>query len=204
GDYSQAIDLSRRVLAFDPDNVHTRSNLIRFLCQSGLFDEAKEEAKRLRELKPSHAEGWVKIAEAMAVLGNDAGVLLAAEHARQSSPPPAPGPAAFVGARAVVAASRQGGHEEAHRYWEQALRHQPNFEFARANLEDLRRPVTERHAPWPFSLAHWLPEKFVTELLTLVQAGGKRLSDEELRQRLSQFLQRHPQPDPVTPAPFTP
>src|SRR6266567_4534497 len=57
GNYAQAIDLSRRVLAFDPDNVHTRANLIRFLCQSGQFDQAKEEARRLRELKPAHVEG---------------------------------------------------------------------------------------------------------------------------------------------------
>jgi tetratricopeptide (TPR) repeat protein len=201
GDYAQAIELSRRVLAFDPDNIHTRSNLIRFLCQIGQFDEAKEEAKRLRELKPAHGEGWVKVVEAMAILGNDAGVLRAAEHARQS-PPASPGSAALCEHLAAVAAYRQGRHDEAHRYWEQALRHQPNFEPARANLEDLRRPVTERHAPWPFSMAHWLPEKFITELMTLVQVGGPRLSNEEVRQRMAVFLERHPEAERVTPALF--
>src|SRR5205823_3656508 len=106
-------------------------------------------------LTPAHADGWVKVAEALAALGNDAGVLRAAAEAGKCSPAPAGRSAAFLEHLAAVAAYRQGRPDEARRRWEQALRHQPNFDDARDNLADLRRPVAQRHGPWPFAFSRW-------------------------------------------------
>ncbi len=46
GQLPEAIETSQRVLAFDPENVHALSNLIRLLCQSGRVSEAQAYADR--------------------------------------------------------------------------------------------------------------------------------------------------------------
>jgi tetratricopeptide (TPR) repeat protein len=200
GNLAGATESSRQVLAFEPDNIYARANLARYLCLNGRFAEAKEAAAPLRHVTPPYPELWVKVAEAMATLGNDAGMLRAAQEGLKSAADLPSRSAALLEHLAGVAESHLGHEEQARRHWQQALRYQPTFEVARDNLEDLRHPVGERHGAWAFTLEHWVPKVFGDRLIELFEVGKRRLSDEEIRERARQLLAEHPEAEKVVPA----
>jgi tetratricopeptide (TPR) repeat protein len=192
GDYSRAVETTRRVLAFEPDNVHALGNLTRYLYLDGRAVEAEETASRLRTLTPIHSDDWAKIAEALSSLGDDAGVEETARRARDSDLAPAGPRAALVEHLAAVAAYRQGREADARLHWKTALRHQPGFPLAQDNLDDLRQPAEQRHAAWPFDIAHWLPRKLHDQLrkrLTNVSASKR---DTVLQKEVRDFLRSRP------------
>jgi tetratricopeptide (TPR) repeat protein len=189
GDYPAAVASAQRVLAVAPDNVHALANLTRFLVLAGRSDEAAEAAGRLRAARPTGPDGWVKVAEALGYLGDDEGVLAAAAGAKAHKPSPTGVSAALLYHLAGVAAYRQGREAEARKHWRQALKQQPGFDTARDNLEDLKRPVGERHAAWPFSLPGWLPESVLRRLADRVK--GKK-GEDRLRAEARRFLEERP------------
>ncbi len=165
GQMEQAIATAHRTLESDPENVHALSNLTRFLYISGRTDEAKACAAQLKAAPPKGFDVWTKKAEAFSYLGDDQAVLdvlqefeLAADTQRQRASP-------YLLHFAAVANFRLGHEEEARRRWKKALRLQPGFALANANLDDLRKPVGERHAPWPFPFNHWVAKKLRNELI---------------------------------------
>src|SRR5437588_11846996 len=113
------------------------------------------------------------MAEALSFLGDDAGVLAAYAGAQKMRPKPRGGTAAFLEHLAGVAAYRQGREAEARRHWQAALRHQPSFEGIQENLDDLRKPVGQRHAAWPFHLRYWLTEAVLRQLVTCIGATAR-------------------------------
>lgn len=193
GNLDQAIATAKRVLAFDPDNFHALSNLTRLFCMRGRLDEAREYAERLKAVESNSTDVWMKKAEALSYLGDDRGVLEAFHGAEQAGylEPPLANPLLYH--LAAVATMRLGSEDEARRYWQQALKLWPGFQPARDNVEDLRKPVGERHAPWAFSLSYWVPDKTMHDLVAQTEPATGRGNEEALTKAMRRFLQRHPE-----------
>jgi tetratricopeptide (TPR) repeat protein len=193
GRLAQAIDLEQRLLTFDPDNVHALANLVRFLSVSGKGEDARGYAERLKKLKPLSKDHAAKQAEALAWLGDDAGVLAVFEQGRSLAGAEGPEDDATLYHLAAVAAYRLGREEEAHGYWHSALGAVPHFELARGNLEDLQRPVGERNAPWSYPFNYYVPRKLIEGLLAQVAPARGKDRDEAVEREAQQYLQAHPE-----------
>ena len=109
----QAIDLEQRLLAFEPDNLFALANLVRFLCVSGKVEEARQHAQRLKTMKAPAKDLAVKQAEALAWLGDDAGVLAVFEYAKHLDMGDGPRDDAVLHHLAAVAVYRQGHEDKA-------------------------------------------------------------------------------------------
>lgn len=191
-DRDQAIATEQRVLAIDPDNYHALANLIHYLCVSGRVDEARQYTQRLKAAEaPAAADIWLKKAEAFSYLGEDQAVLDAfsgAERARHLEPPLVD---PLLYHLAAVAAMRLGYDDQARHYWQQALRLAPGLELAQANLADLRQPVGQRHAPWPFSFPNWITQQTLLGLARQVESAARR-GEEAAVQAARRYLDQHP------------
>src|SRR5262249_57892058 len=107
--------------------------------------EARAQAERVKALPADRRDAGTKKAEALSYLGDDEGVLAAfraAERARSGTWIAEDGLLIHL---AAVAAQRLGRADEARRLWNEALKAAPGLALPRANLDDLRRPVGERH-----------------------------------------------------------
>jgi tetratricopeptide (TPR) repeat protein len=178
GRYPEAADACRRALAIDPDNFHALSNLTRCLCLGGQMEEAREVAQRLKAVTSTAGDVWVKKAEALSYLGDDGGVLDAWRGSTAAGQTGSPLHAGLLLHLAAVAFCRQGKEDEARRLWQEAVKHSPGLEAPAENLEDLRRPVGQRHAPWPFALRYWLPAA------ALIHAPGDLVGSHRIRSTL--------------------
>lgn len=188
GRSDEAITLATRVLELDPTNMHALSNLTRYLLLDGQQEEAAAMAERLRATPVAASDGFVKQAEAFSFLGDDEAVLRtfdAARKARLLDP-------AYTGELlchlAGAAALRLGREAEAKRRWRQALKLAPGYPLAQDNLDDLAQPVGERHGPWPFDFASWVPNAVIRAMVAEVGVKPSARTAERLRQ----FLATHP------------
>lgn len=183
-----AIATAQRVLAFEPANVHALANLVYFHCRIGQPDRAHEYAVRLRQSDQPAADKWLKVAEALSFLGDDEGVLATFERAQQD-PAPRGAEMALLYHLAAVAELRQGREHAALRLWQQALKLNPGLEIARANLADMRKPIGQRHAPWPYDFAHWVSS---TTIAQIAEAVGTHRGNEVPTRAIRTFLAQRP------------
>jgi tetratricopeptide (TPR) repeat protein len=190
GQQEQAIATARRVLETDPENIHALSNLTRYLYLSGRTDEARAYADQLKAAPPKGFDVWTKKAEALSCLGDDQAVLDVWQELQNTAGPEKQPASAFFLHLVAVAALRLGREDEARRHWNAALRRQPGFDPARANLADLRKSVGERHAPWPFPFNSWVAKKLLDDLLAYHQQADSKQAD---GQRTPGYLQTHPE-----------
>ena len=193
GRLDQAIASARRVLDFDPDNFHALANLVRFCCLNGRPDEARQWADRLAHVETNGLDAWTKKAEAASFLGDDQMALDAFQRAEQAGQlqPPLGDPLLYH--LAAVAAQRLGRNDEALSYWRQALKLSPGFPLAQSNLDDLRKPVGERHAPWAFTFNEWMTQRSIRDLRAQIQPATRRGSDAALTQATRRYLKQHPE-----------
>jgi tetratricopeptide (TPR) repeat protein len=189
GRYADAIAAARRALELSPDNFHALSNLTRYLLLTGQADEARATAERLKAVASPNPDSWVKKAEALSYLGDDEGVLAAWRGAEQAGAEPLGPHAGFLNHLAAVAFFRQGKVEEARDLWRAALKKSPGLGLARDNLEDLKKPVGERHAPWPFAFNYWAQAPAIRELVSQIGKGD----EDRVREGALRFLTRHPE-----------
>lgn len=188
----RAISMADRVLALDPDNFHALSNLARYFVLKGEIDKAKSFGDRLRRIESQTMDVWVKKAEAASILGDDAAVFDAFNGAERSGDLDMPAVGGFLYHLAAVAAMRLGNENQARNYWKQALDISPGFDSAQANLNDLNKPVGERHAPWAFDAGNWLMRPVIDELIRTLKPATKR-GDDAMTQSARNFLDRHPE-----------
>jgi hypothetical protein len=59
----------------------------------------------------------------------------------------------------AVAMARIGRIDEARDLWKKAQNYLTGAHLVRENLEDLKNPVAQRHAPWAFSFGQWVTQK---------------------------------------------
>jgi len=186
---ADAIATEERVLAVDPANCHAMSNLTRYLCLSGRAEEAKAWAERLKSLPTYGTPAALKKAEALTFLGDDQGVWQVYEQAKQEGQGELPG---LLYHLAATAAARLGRIDEAKSLWKQAVRSGDAPDYAAANLANLKLPVGERHAPWAYDLAEWLPALDPDELLDYLVKGISADSEQACRRLVRRYLERHP------------
>ena len=196
GRYADAVAAARRALELSPDNFHALSNLTRYLLLTGHADEARATAERLKAVESPNPDAWVKKAEALSYLGDDEGVLAAWRGAEQAATDPLGPHAGFLNHLAAVALYRQGKEEEARDLWRAALKKSPGLDLARDNLEDLKKPVGERHAPWPFAFNYWAQGPAIRDLIGQIGKGG---GEDRVREGTLQFLRQHPEVGALVP-----
>ncbi|MEW5718354.1 MAG: tetratricopeptide repeat protein [Chloroflexota bacterium] len=192
GQIAQAIAMAERVIALDADNFHALANLARYWCLQGQIEQARLHAERLKQVKSSKMDVAMKKAEALSVLGDDQAVLNTFQEAERAGDLAVPPTNAFLYHLAAVAEMRLGHEDRARQCWKNALNAVPGFDLARKNLDDLRKPIGERHAPWAFDLGNWLMRPVVDDLLKTLDPVSKR-GDEALTQAARRFLERHPE-----------
>ena len=192
GHFAQAITTARRVLEFEPDNYQALANLTHYLYLTGEIEEARQQAARLKNIITSGlSDSWVKKAEAFTYVGDDQSVLEIfhqADEIEELEPPMQ----AFLYHLTAVATLRQGDEKQAKKYWQQALKYEPNFSLARENLTDLALPADERHGPWPFEFRRWVSQQAIEDIKQLAVAG-QRNSDNALKRATRRYLQQHPE-----------
>lgn len=195
GDIERAMSAAQQVLRLAPDNFHALGNLTRYCCLLGRVAEASTWAARLKAVESTALDVWAKKAEALSYVGDDVGVLEAFHGAEQSGHVQQHEGGAVLCHLAAVAELRLGNERIARRLWQQALKLAPGNELAGANLDDLRRPVAERHAPWPFPLGNWLAGTTVRDLLTQVEGGVTRPghgNNDDVDRRTIHYMEEHP------------
>lgn len=185
----EAVAAAKQSLAIDPDNFQALANLTRFLYLTGQTDEAGQYAARLKQATSPLSDIYTKKAETFAYLGDDEAVLEALHQAEEAE---ATDYDAFLYHLAAVAALRQGNEKDAKAYWKKSQKINPHFEIARQNLLDLRLPVGERHAPWPFPLENWISREPIEEIARIMTVAMRRNDDAAMERGLRRFLDKHP------------
>lgn len=192
GELARAIETAQQVLQHQPDNIQALSNLTRFLCLQGHVGEAQTVADRLKTVESERTDAEVKQVEALAMLGDDADILKIFERAEESGTLKEPFAEPFLFHAAGAAAMRQGDERRAKKLWSRALEIAPTFHISRDNLDDLKKPIGERHAPWFFTLAEWVPRKTLDDLNARIRPALNR-GDTALTQAMARFLRDHPE-----------
>jgi Flp pilus assembly protein TadD len=176
GQLDDAVAECRRVLEHRPDNGFALAALARYLILCGDTQAARACADRLKSFGRRMPAWWCKTAEALSMLGDDAGVLEVFEQAASELKPARPPSidAAFLYHYAAAATMRLGDEARARRWWKKSLQLFPGLEHAEKNLEDLARPVGERHAPWAAGIQSWLPSSAYNLVDQFVRSGRKQ------------------------------
>lgn len=191
GRMDEAIGTSRRVLESEPENFHALANLARLLLLAGRKEEAEAARQRLKLAHSERGEIWCKKAETFSFSGDDEAVLAALDEAQRAGYTRTPSPdVALLFHLAGVASARQGDWSAAKRQWREALRIYPGMETAQDNLADAKRPVGERHGPWAFHLASWIPKATVDRLMAEIPFKDK--DDDKTRETARRYVERQP------------
>jgi tetratricopeptide (TPR) repeat protein len=192
GHSDQAIASAQRVLEFEPDNIHALSNLVRFLCAAGRQNDARLYAERLKVSLAPATDAVFKKVEGLSYLGDDQGVL---ELVRQIEQDTETEHSARLTAMfyhlAGVAARRMGQEGEARSYWQRSLKLSPGFQFAKENLDDLKKTVGERHGPWSFSFPHWVSHKAILDFERAIRPALGR-DDAVVERAARRYVYGHP------------
>lgn len=192
GDLARAAETAQRVLDREPENIQALSNLTRFLCLQGRVADAQALAVKLKAVESERPDAETKQVEALAMLGDDKGILQVFDRAEKRGRLREPLVSPMLFHAAGVAALRLGDEKRAKKLWQRALEIAPTYAISRANLDDLKKPVGERHAPWTFTLAEWVPGKTIRDLIARIQPVAKR-GDAALTQATQRFFRDHPE-----------
>jgi tetratricopeptide (TPR) repeat protein len=190
GKLDEAISTCQKVLNIESNNIHALANLTRFLCSNGQFEEAIQIAERL---KASDVKAWgslTKKVEALSYLGDDDGILQIYEQVKLEDESKS-GSGLFYHLVAVTMA-RLGRLDEARGLWEKAKTYLTGAHLVQSNLDDLNKPVAQRHAPWAFSFEQWLTQKTIDQLKLVTGVNAKSKDSEKQSKAIQKFFTEHP------------
>lgn len=191
GDLPRAIETCERVLAIRPDNIHALGNLVRYLYLAGRKEEAAPLVERLKASTAEAADRWRKLAETLAFIGDDQGILELAARAKKEAHPIELD--AYFHHFVAVSECLRGKEKEARAHWQRALHLNPNFEPARENLDDLKKPAHKRNGPWAFPAAQMLPPRAIQEMVRVIEQGAKRKGEENFQPAVRRILDKRPE-----------
>ncbi len=194
GNPDAAIAVAQEALGIEPENYHTFGNLVRFHVQRGQIEQARHYAERLKlTVDEEMVDIWPKKTEALCYLGDDQGVVEVFSQAENSEHRDllkfVPLTFHFV----AVAEMRLGNEEKARELWQRAIDVAPSLGLARENLDDLNKPVAERHAPWPFHLTSWISRPTVDELIGQIKSAAERGGDDAVTSAVRRYFEQHPE-----------
>ncbi|MBW4598400.1 MAG: tetratricopeptide repeat protein [Calothrix sp. FI2-JRJ7] len=190
GNLNEAISTCQKVLDIQPNNIHALANLTRFLCLNGQFEDAKLIAQRLKGSSAKAWDSWTKKVEALAYLGDDEGILQIYEEVKLDSETKS-GSGLFYHLVAVTMA-RLSRLDEARDLWKKAQSYLTGAHLVQQNLDDLKKPIAQRHAPWAFSLEQWVTQKTIDQLKLVIGANAKSRDDAQKSKAIQKFLAEHP------------
>jgi tetratricopeptide (TPR) repeat protein len=189
GHLEQAITTAQEVLEGNPANVHALSNLTRFYVLNGQLDAARVCGERLKASQVEAWDVWTKKVEGLAYLGDEGGILQMYEQAKAAQDLDTT--SALFHHLVAVAMARTGQINQAYQQWKQALKKSPGFDLSQSNLEDMKQPIGQRHAPWYFSLSYWLNRQLIDDLSKAL-AGTQFKDEKALEHAMQRFLVEHP------------
>jgi tetratricopeptide (TPR) repeat protein len=193
GRLAQAIALTERVFGFEPGNVYALSNLVRFQAISGKMAEARRHGVRLKEVEATTRDWAGKQAEALTLIGDDAGVLAVVEKAGRLESGPDADSQALLHHLAAVARLHQGDERAARDQWQAALQAMPGFQPARGNLDDLKQPIGKRHAPWIGEMSLLAPKKLIAGLFARIKSAPGSDRDRATGAAAKAYVAVHPE-----------
>lgn len=193
GDLNEAIEYSLKTLEIEEDNVHALSNLARFMFIRGEEEEARIYAERLVASKADASELWIKKIEALSFVRDDEGVLAILKEVEKEKEIDLLDYAALHWI--AVAFYNKGDIKSARDYWGKSLQIDPYFSLAKANLDALDLPETNRDCPQVFTMDMWLSHKTVKDLASAVgkAASKKEEDDEAFRKVVVDFFDKRPE-----------
>jgi len=189
GNIPKAIETCEQVLRLEPDNIHALSNISRYLFIQGRSEDVTVFAQKLKASHADAADGWVKKAEAFCFIGDDEGTVSLLEEARQAKAQNELNE--YFYHWMAVSAYRLGRESEAHRYWNKALKINPNFSLVTENLDELKKPTNEQNAPWAFSFSTWFSHQIIQELLSLAERTVNNKKNNAVSTALTRFIDSH-------------
>ncbi len=190
GEISEAIAMGRKVLALEPENVHALSNLTRYLFMMGAKEAAQEFSARLKDSTAPAWDVWKKKIEALSFIGDDDGVLSLLEQARKTGEMDDD---AMMWHQCAIAYYRKSDIPQARRHWNKCLKIDPTFSLARANLDELAKPLYERVCPQAFQLVYWISRKTIDKLIIKIEQATKKGGDEGVQRTVCDFIDAYPE-----------
>ena len=193
GDLNEAIEFSLKTLEIEDDNVHALSNLARFMFVQGEEEEARLYAERLVASKADASDLWIKKIEALSFIRNDEGVLAIFKEVEKAKEIELLDYATLHWI--AVAFYNEGNIKSARKYWKKSLKINPSFSLAKANLDALKLPETNRDCPQVFTMDMWLSHKTFMDLSSAVgkAASKKGEDDEAFRKVVADFFDKRPE-----------
>jgi tetratricopeptide (TPR) repeat protein len=154
GNVERALHAARETCRLAPDNRFAEATLGRLSFLSGREDEANAIADRIVVNPPMELDPLAAAIECLSFLGRDEDVVVLSEAAQDRGSVDSRC-RAVVSHHLAVAQCRLGNEAAAHTSWKLCLKELPTHAEARENLADLESGGG--HAPWPESIAKWIP-----------------------------------------------
>ncbi|NEO71828.1 tetratricopeptide repeat protein [Moorena sp. SIO3H5] len=193
GDNDKAIAYCQKVLEIQPDNIHALGNLTRYHILNGDMEQAESTCERLINSQAKGWDVWTKKVEALSYFGDDQGILQVFEQAKASGEFSGTSFSGLFSHLVAVALTRQGRIDEARKLWLKTPEGTEGSKLAQANLQDLKKPIGERHAPWAFPLTCWLTQKTIKDLSALADSHSKKKGQQLLAKTTEDYFDSHPQ-----------
>jgi tetratricopeptide (TPR) repeat protein len=191
GDLEGAIGQAQQVLEQEPDNIHALSNLIRFHILTGDFAQAQSFAEPLKTSQANAWDGWTKKIEGLSYLRDDVGVVALYEQAKAAGNLKEPLLNPRLLHLVAVAMAHLGQTNHAEKQWQATLKQFPNFDLAQGNLENLRKPIEQRYAAWPFKLDDWLTLSEIEDLRKVIAPTKTNSNQPPSSQLCQRYLAAH-------------
>ena len=201
GNLTEAIEITQKVLDFQPENVHALANLCCYFFMIGKKENAIPHAKRLKESKILAIDHWLKKVKALSFIGDDDGVINLLELAKLDR-----NYKLIDGTFwhwCAVAEYRRGNSSKARTYWNKCIKLAPYFSLAIDNLEELKKPHFDRICPQVYGLETWLPEKIIKDLFAIVDHPSNKKENIGVDIKLDSYFSEHPEILQFIPAAIT-
>lgn len=191
GRSAEALVIVERVLASEPNNVFALGERGKHLFLLGQTEAARALSTKLRSVSAASArdDAELKLAELLALLGDDEGVRATYAQAAAAHRPRDPALRALLLFFAGTAELRLGDEAAARQRWQESLAAQPGARASQAALAELSLPPGERHIPFYLEGTNLFPSRWKQELLQELRG---RKSDEALRARAQRYLAERP------------
>ena len=192
GDLNEAIEFSLKTLEIEEDNVHALSNLARFMFMEGEEEKAHFYAERLLASKADASNLWIKKIEALSFIRDDEDVLAIFKEVEKAKEIDLLDYATLHWI--AVAFYNEGNIKSARKYWKKSLKINPSFSLAKANLDALKLPETNRDCPQIYTVDMWLSQKFFKDMLSLTgKISAKNDNEDILHEKIAEYINKRPE-----------